>query len=69
MTRPNTHLSDRQVRLVQQHAAALPVQQRSEFLRQIADHLSANPTNAAVEAAVNAALDRIHAFTNNNTHS
>ena len=62
-------LSDRQLRLVQHHAAALPVELRDHYLRTIADSLRGTPTDTAVEAAVNAALDRVHAFTNNNTHS
>ena len=52
-------LSDRQLKLVQQHAASLSVQQRDTFLRQIADQLRGEPSDMAVEAAVNAALDRV----------
>ena len=61
-------LSDRQLRLVQQHAAGLPVQLRDRYLREIADRLCAKPSDAAVEVAINLALDRVHAF-NNNSHS
>ena len=57
-------LSDRQLKLVQQHAASLSVQQRDAFLRQIADQLRGEPSNMAVEAAVNAALDRVYAHLN-----
>ena len=49
-------LSDRQLKLVQQHAASLSVQQRDAFLRQIADQLRGEPSDMAVEAAVNTAL-------------
>ena len=52
-------LSDRQLKLVQQHAASLSVQQRDTFLRQIADQLRGEPSDMAVEAAVNTALDRL----------
>ena len=65
MTRPHAlSLSDRQLRIVQQHAASLPVQLRDAYLRQIADQLTGQPSDLAVEAAVNAALDRVHAFNN-----
>ena len=57
-------LSDRQLKLVQQHAASLQVQHRDIFLRQIADHLCGEPSDTAVEAAVNAALDRVFSFAN-----
>lgn len=62
-------LSDRQLRLVQNHAAALPVQYRDHYLRSIAAALRGTPTDIAVEQAINVALDRIYAFTNNSTHS
>ena len=62
-------LSDRQLKLVQHHAAALPVEMRDRYLRTIADSLRGTPTDTAVEAAVNAALDRVHAFANNNTNN
>lgn len=57
-------LSDRQLKLVQQHAAALPQQLRDHYLRSIADQLRGEPTDTAVAQAINVALDRVHAFTN-----
>ena len=65
MTRPHClALSDRQLKLVQQHAAALPQQLRDHYLRSIADQLRGEPTNSAVAQAINLALDRVHAFVN-----
>ena len=63
-------LSDRQLKLVQEHAAALPVQLRDRYLREIADRLCEEPSDAAVVEAINIALDRCHAFNtgNNNTN-
>ena len=58
-------LSDRQLKMVQQHAAALPVQLRDHYLRSIADQLRGEPSDPAVAQAINLALDRVHAFTNN----
>jgi hypothetical protein len=55
-------LSDRQLRLVMQHAAGLPLALRDRFLQRIADHLRGEPSDSAVAAAVNAALDSVHAF-------
>lgn len=63
MPRP-VSLSDRQLKLVQQHAAGLPVQLRDRYLREIADRLRAEPSDMAVEQAINLALDRCHAFAN-----
>jgi len=62
-------LSDRQLRLVQNHAASLPVELRDRYLRTIADSLRGIPTDTAAEQAINIALDRVHAFNNNNSHS
>jgi hypothetical protein len=66
VTRPRClALTDRQMRMVQQHAAALQLQLRDVFLRQIGNQLTGEPSDFAVEAAVNAALDRIYAIGNN----
>jgi hypothetical protein len=51
-------LTDYQLRAVQHAAAALPVAARSEFLVQIARHLSGEPSDLAVQAAINLVLDR-----------
>lgn len=65
MTRAHAiSLSDRQLRLVQQAAASLPVALRDRYLRQIADQLVGHPTDTAVVKAVNVALDRAYAFLN-----
>ena len=50
-------LSDKQLALLQRAAASLPVGERDNFLRSIAAHLSGQPTDDAVTAAINAALD------------
>jgi hypothetical protein len=55
-------LSDRQLKLVQQHAVALPVQLRDRYLREIADRLCAEPSDTAVMQAINIALDRVRVF-------
>jgi hypothetical protein len=55
-------LSDRQMTLVQNSARSLPQQQRDRYLRSIADQLVGEPSDAAVVAAINVALDRVFAF-------
>ena len=63
MTRPHcVSLSDHQLRLVRQHAAQLPVELRDRYLRVIADGLTGTPSDSAVVAAVNRALDHLRAF-------
>jgi hypothetical protein len=52
-------LTDRQLRLVQTAARAVPVAQRDTFLREVAAHLTSEPSDAAVQGAINAQLDRI----------
>jgi hypothetical protein len=50
-------LSDKQLALLQRAAASLPVGERHYFLQSVAAHLSGQPTDDAVTAAINAALD------------
>jgi hypothetical protein len=50
-------LSDKQLALLQRAAASLPVGERDHFLRSVAAHLSGQPADDAVIAAINAALD------------
>ena len=50
-------LSDKQLALLQRAAAALPVGERDHFLQSVAAHLSGQPTDDAVIAAINAAVD------------
>ena len=50
-------LSDKQLGLLQRAAASLPVAERDHFLQSVAAHLSGQPTDDAVIAAINAALD------------
>jgi hypothetical protein len=50
-------LTDRQMRLTQAAAAGIPVARRDEFLQRLAAHLTAEPTDMAVQAAVNVQLD------------
>ena len=58
MTAPRAlALSDKQLALLQRAAASLPVGERDHFLRSVAEHLSGQPTDDAVIAAINAALD------------
>ncbi len=52
-------LSDRQLRLVLNASKAVPIQQRESFLQKVVAHLSAEPTDDAVTAALNAQLDRL----------
>jgi hypothetical protein len=60
---PPLALTDRQMRLIQNAAQAVPVQRRDEFLQRLAAHLTAEPTDAAVSAALNAQLDALtHVF-------
>jgi len=51
-------LSDRAIALVQRHAAALPVDQRDGFLRDVAARLTDAPSDDAAAVAVNIVLDR-----------
>jgi hypothetical protein len=55
-------LSDRQLRLIQTAARAVPVERRDLFLQNVAKHLTSEPTDSAVIAALNAALDRLPRF-------
>ena len=58
-------LTDRQLRLVQTAARAVPVAQRDTFLRKVAAHLTSEPSDHAVQSAVNSQLDLIqHHFLN-----
>lgn len=50
-------LSDRQLRLVQSAAKAIPAGRRDEFLQKVAAHLLPEPSDAAVSAALNAQMD------------
>jgi hypothetical protein len=56
---PPLSLTDRQMRLVQNAARAVPINRRDEFLQRIAQHLTPAPTDAAVAAALNAQLDAL----------
>ena len=56
-------LTDRQLRLVQAAAKAVPAQRRDEFLQRLAAQLTSQPSDAAVQAALNAQLDALtHVF-------
>jgi len=50
-------LSDKQLALLQRAARSLPVGERDHFLQSVAAHLTGAPTDDAVIAAINAALD------------
>jgi hypothetical protein len=55
-------LSDRQMSLVQQAAVSLLVDARDGFLQSVAAHLTGEPSDNAVQGAVQAALDRTPVF-------
>ena len=56
-------LTDKQMRLVQNAAQAVPVRRRDEFLQRLAAQLTSEPSDAAVQAALNAQLDALtHVF-------
>ena len=58
MTAPRAlALSDKQLALLQRGAASLPVGERDHFLQSVAAHLTGAPTDDALIAAINAALD------------
>jgi hypothetical protein len=55
-------LSDGQMRRVERAARGLAVEARDNFLRTVADHLNGDPGDAAVNSAINIALDRLALF-------
>jgi len=55
-------LSDDQMRRVERAARGLAVEARDNFLRTVADHLNGNPSDAAVNSAINIAFDRLALF-------
>jgi hypothetical protein len=48
--------------VLQRAAASLPVGERAHFLQSVAAHLSGQPTDDAVTAAINAALAIVHSL-------
>jgi hypothetical protein len=63
MKRPIS-LSDSQMHLIKHAAASLRPDLRDGFLKNVAAHLTATPSDHAVQAAVNIALDRMPVFLN-----
>jgi hypothetical protein len=55
-------LTDRQVRLITEAAKAVPIERRDDFLQKLAMHLTPEPSDAAVQAALNAQLDTLPRF-------
>jgi len=55
-------LTEDQMRLVERAARGLAVEARDGFLKTVADHLTGDPSDDAVVAAVNVALDRLALF-------
>ena len=51
-------LTDYQLYAIERAAAALPPAARSDFLQQVARHLSGRPSDVAVQIAINLVLDR-----------
>jgi hypothetical protein len=54
--------TDFQLRLVERAARSLPIEARDAFLKSVADRLSGDPSDAAVNSAINVALDRLPLF-------
>jgi hypothetical protein len=50
-------LTEGQLHAIERAAAALPPAERSEFLAQVARHLSGRPSDVAVMAAINLVFD------------
>ena len=57
-------LTDRQLRLLQSAVRSVPQKQREKFVTDVAKHLSSEPSDAAVQSAINAMLDRLPVVTN-----
>jgi hypothetical protein len=55
-------LTDYQLRAIQRAAAALPPATRGDFLAHVAAQLSGQPSDDAVQAAINVVLDRAAAL-------
>jgi hypothetical protein len=55
-------LSDRQMQLVRRAAAAMPQGSRHGFLQAIGKMLAGEPSDAALVAAINSAMDRTSLF-------
>lgn len=57
-------LSDHQLALVTRAASTLPPSKRDEFLRRLAERLGSEPSDMAVEAAINLqlAVGRVPSF-------
>jgi hypothetical protein len=53
---PPVSLSDYQLGLIREAARSVPIEQRSAFLQNVAKHLGHRPSDAAVQAAVDAQL-------------
>ena len=61
MKRPLS-LSDNQMHLIKHAARSLPVGARDQFLQDVTRHLAGEPSDDAVQAAINASLDRTPVF-------
>ncbi len=59
MREHSPRLSDRQRRLIERAANAVPAGRRDEFLTETAKRLNGEPSDAAVLCAVNLVLDRM----------
>jgi hypothetical protein len=53
---PPLSLSDHQLGLIRQAAKSVAIDRRDEFLRGVASHLGAEPSGAAVQAAIDTQL-------------
>jgi hypothetical protein len=53
---PPLSLSDYQLNLIQEAARSVPLERRDQFLRNVASHLGHLPSDAAVQAAIDAQL-------------
>ncbi len=53
---PSLSLTDAQLALIHSAAGCVPVERRSEFLQRVAAHLGTQPSDEAVQAAIDAQL-------------
>jgi len=56
-------LSDKQMTLLRRFAATLPAERRHGFIHDVCGYLSGEPSDLAVQCAVDAVLDRVASTT------
>jgi hypothetical protein len=60
MTRAGVSFSDHQIRMLRETAKSVPFDKRGDFMLAVARRLTGLPSDAAVTAAINWALDGIN---------